>query len=108
MVSERTVVAFQPHTFSRTKQLFSEFVEALSTANEIVLLDIFASAREFNDPSISSQHLAYAVQEKHPQTIVHYLHDIQDLAEFVTTLSKGDVFLTLGAGDIYKVHDHLS
>ena len=104
---KRLIIAFQPHTYSRTKGLFAEFVSALSEAKELVLLDIFASARESADSSISTQMLAEAI-EKYGNTIVHFQPSIADLAAFCrTNLSNTDVCLTLGAGDIYQVHDML-
>lgn len=102
----RKVVAFQPHTFSRTKQLFLEFVESFSQANEIILLDIFASARESFDDSVSSDQLAQAIQEKFPDKKIQNLHTLDQLAQYCTQeLHQDDVLITLGAGDIYHLHD---
>jgi UDP-N-acetylmuramate--alanine ligase len=102
----RIVVAFQSHTFSRTKQLFGEFVDALSLAQEVVLIDIFASAREAFDPTVSSDQLVSALHERRPDMLVQNLHTISALADYChTELHAGDVFITLGAGDIYQVHD---
>jgi UDP-N-acetylmuramate--alanine ligase len=104
---KRLVVAFQPHTFSRTKALFPEFVSALAQAPELVLLDIFASARENFDPSISSQQLAAAI-EKTGHPAVPLTKTVSDLADWCSAnLNPGDVVLTLGAGDIYHVHEML-
>lgn len=102
---KKTVVAFQPHTFSRTKQLFGAFVDAFSEVDKLVLLDIFPSARENFDPSISSLMLKNEIERKY-QLKVDLVKDYQELATyFKTQLIKGEVCLTLGAGDIYKVHD---
>ncbi len=102
----RIVIAFQPHTYSRTKQLFNEFSLALATAQEVILLDIFASAREKFDQSISSDQLVNQLQQVDPQVKVENLHTLVNLAEFCQTeLKSGDVLITLGAGDIYQVHD---
>jgi len=98
----RLVVAFQPHTYSRTKQLFDQFVDALATHRELWLLDIFASAREKLDPSITSQMLAQALARKYPDVSVHAIGTVADLAAKIKTdLHSGDVLLTMGAGDIY-------
>lgn len=99
---ERIVVAFQPHTYSRTKELFADFVEALATNSEVWLADIYPSAREKFDPSISSQMLADSIREKHPEVKVTAIGGVSDLAEKIKTdLHDGDVLLIMGAGDVY-------
>jgi len=104
----RIVIAFQPHTYSRTKQLFAEFAAALTTAPEVILLDIFASARENFDPTINCDQLVKRVKQLEPQTKISNLKTIENLAKFCQTeLKSGDVLITLGAGDIYQVHDLL-
>lgn len=104
----RVVFAFQPHTFSRTKQLFTEFSQSFYNAKELILLDIFASAREAADDSITSQMLADAVAERHPDHNIQVAHSIPELAQMLKeTLKPGDICLTLGAGDIYKVHEYI-
>ncbi|HEX7017449.1 MAG TPA: UDP-N-acetylmuramate--L-alanine ligase [Patescibacteria group bacterium] len=103
---QRVVVSFQSHTFSRTKELFSEFVDALGQAQEIVMVDIFASAREAYDSSVSSDSLCLAIKDKYPAVTCQNLKTIDTLADWCHhTLKPGDIFLTVGAGDIYKVHD---
>lgn len=102
---QRVVVAFQPHTYSRTKQLFTEFAQALATADEVVLLDIFASARESFDPSVNCDQLVDQVKKIKPSTKISNLKSIDALAQFCKAeLKNGDVLITLGAGDIYQVH----
>lgn len=102
----RLVVAFQSHTYSRTKALFVDFVQAFAEANEVVMIDIFASAREQFDPSMTSDLLCAAITEKFPQITAKNLKTIPNLANFCKTeLQPGNIFLTLGAGDIYKVHE---
>jgi len=102
----RVVIAFQPHTFSRTKQLFSEFTQILSHSPELVLLDIFASAREAYDPSITSDILVQAIKEYNPNCIISNLGSVEGLAIFCQAeLHPGDTLITLGAGDIYHVYN---
>jgi UDP-N-acetylmuramate--alanine ligase len=101
----KIVVAFQPHTYSRTKQLFTEFAQALATAPNVILLDIFASARESFDPSIKCDQLVTAVKEIAADMAITNLKTIDQLAIFCKTeLQPNDVMITLGAGDIYQVH----
>jgi UDP-N-acetylmuramate--alanine ligase len=106
--SQRVVFAFQPHTYSRTKALFSEFVTALSSIKELVLLDIFASAREGYDDSISSSMIRDALLAKNPSQNVSIVSTVADLASLCQTrLKPGDICVTVGAGDIYQVHELL-
>ncbi|MEO8581060.1 MAG: Mur ligase family protein [Patescibacteria group bacterium] len=100
-------IAFQPHTFSRTKALFKEFVKELGTAQHLVLLPIFASAREQDDPSMSSKVLFEAIKKEFPTLDVTLLESTNDLSTFFTQLKPGSVAITLGAGDIYQVHDKI-
>jgi len=109
---KKRYIAFQPHTYSRTKQLFTEFVQALADSQkqleQIILLDIFASAREKYDASVSSDMLVTAVKEKFPTAKIINLKTIKSLADFSTNqLQAGDALLTMGAGDIYQVHELL-
>ena len=98
---ERVIVAFQPHTYSRTKALFSEFVAELSRADFTFLAEIYA-AREVNDNSISSDILAGAIPG------ARSLATFSEIAEKIASVArKGDIVLTVGAGDIYKVGDLL-
>lgn len=105
--TKKCVVAFQPHTYSRTKSLFNEFAAVLGQAKDLVLLNIFASARESYDESISSELLAEAITTQSHQGVL-VLDDYHQLADYCrSNLSQGDVLMTLGAGDIYKVHQLL-
>ncbi len=104
----RLVVAFQSHTFSRTRTFFAEFVDAFTAADEVVMIDIFASAREPFDSSITSTMLCQAIEQAHPQVRATNLGNLDKLAQFCrTSLRPQDIFLTVGAGDIYKVYDQL-
>jgi len=95
--------AFQPHTFSRTKILFNEFIESFSQANEVVLADIFPSAREPLDTSISSRYLSDAIEKM--GKVAHYLPKLSDVVAYLKEkrLDKNSIIVTMGAGDIYQV-----
>jgi UDP-N-acetylmuramate--alanine ligase len=107
---QKKLISFQPHTFSRTRQLFDEFVDALAThtkANdEILLIDIFPSAREAFDPDMNCDKLATAVKAKYPNCQIQNLKIRDALANYVKQ-SNYSVFITIGAGDIYHVHELL-
>jgi UDP-N-acetylmuramate--alanine ligase len=98
---ERIILAFQPHTFSRTKALFYDFVIELSRPDLTYLAPIY-SAREVDDLSISSDVLASSVHG------ARCLATMQDIADDIKKNARpGDIIITAGAGDIYKVGDIL-
>jgi UDP-N-acetylmuramate--alanine ligase len=104
--NSRKVIAFQSHTYSRTKQLFNDFVDSFEKAGEVVMIDIFSSAREKDDPTISSDLLCEKIQEKYPNVKAQNLKNIETLSDFFNdNLQPGDIFITLGAGDIYEVYE---
>jgi UDP-N-acetylmuramate--alanine ligase len=97
----RLVVAFQPHRYSRTKELFDEFVTAFYDADVLVLTDIYAAGEE-PIPGVSAAELARAVK-KHGQRDVTYVADREEIpAHLLSVLRPGDIFLTLGAGNLWQ------
>ena len=98
---KRIVLVFQSHTYSRTQELFDDFVDALSTADIVYVLPIYA-AREVNESGISHTKLVEKVSEK---GITAYARDNFDdtSAELKNTISEHDVVLVMGAGDITQV-----
>lgn len=102
---KRIVVVFQPHTYSRTKALFDDFVKALCAADEIVLADIYA-AREKDDLGISSKDLCDAIKNNGKES--RYFGSFDEIENYLLqNLSPGDLLITMGAGDIVKVADSL-
>ncbi len=100
-------VCFQPHTYTRTLALFEEFADAFEIADHLILAEIYA-AREKNIYKISSAQLMDKIKEKHPGKDVMYIDNFDDMAEYVRShAKKGDMVITMGAGDIYKVGDML-
>lgn len=92
---------FQPHTYTRTKNLFNEFCEAFTDADVIVLLPIYA-AREAFDPNISSLHLAEGIK-RFGGNVLH-INNFDEACKFLqANLSPGDMLITMGAGDVYFV-----
>ena len=101
----RLNVVFQPHTFSRTAELFDDFVRAFAEcgADEIVLCDIYP-ARETNIYGVSSSGLAEAIAKAGKKCIAAESFDAA--AEYINSVSgTGDVILVMGAGYVIKVAD---
>ena len=97
----RILCAFQPHTYSRTKALFQEFVEELKLPDIAILMEIFA-ARETDTLGISSKDLADAI----PGAL--YCKTLDDVTAALRSLAQeGDLILTVGAGDIYLAGEKL-
>ncbi len=98
---QRLVVAFQPHTYTRTKALFEDFVRELKKPDVVVLAEIYA-ARERNTVGISSRDLAARV----PGAV--YCETLPQVSGVLKSIAKpGDVILTVGAGDIYRAGEAL-
>ena len=98
---KRIILAFQPHTFSRTKALFPDFVRELSRADVTFIADIYA-AREKNDIGVTSYILANAISG------AHYYETFSEIADNIAAIAHdGDIIMTVGAGDIYKVGELL-
>jgi len=97
----RVIVAFQPHTYSRTEKLFDRFVEELRAADIAVLAEIYA-ARETNVNGTSSKDLCAEI----PGSV--YCSTLEKVTDRLAELAQpGDLILTVGAGDIYKAGDKL-
>lgn len=101
MGDHRVVIAFQPHTYTRTHALFADFVRELKKADVVVLAEIYA-ARERNVLGISSKDL----QAQIPGAV--YCSTLPEVTEELASLARpGDVILTVGAGDIYRAGEAL-
>ena len=98
---KRIVLVFQPHTYTRTAALFEDFVEQLKRPDVILLAEIFA-AREKNTIGISSASLAEKVEG------ASFFASFPELEnELRRIASPGDIILTVGAGDVYKIGENL-
>ena len=104
---EKIVCVFQPHTYSRTKTLFSEFMRAFSGSDEIIITDIYASLREQADPTVTAKHFVEELS-RHERNVLH-LPSLTDVVEYVKKNRYKDnaVLVFMGAGDIYKAIDEL-
>lgn len=98
----RIVAVFQPHTYTRTKALFSEFAKSFSGADKIGFMDIYAAAREKIDPDISSKKLTEEAV-KHGVNATYTEGPEETINWLLKTSKPGDVVLILGAGDIFLI-----
>lgn len=99
-----TWCVFQPHTFSRTRFLFDEFGEAFGDADEIIIADIFA-ARETDDGTVSAAQLADRIAQTGKSA--RYVGDFAAIEAYLREHCKsGDLLMTVGAGDVYKIGEN--
>jgi UDP-N-acetylmuramate--alanine ligase len=99
----RLVVAFQPHLYSRTEAFADDFGRALATADVLFVAAIYA-AREEQLPGVTAELVSNAARAEMRADDVHDVADLEQLTEALKTeLRAGDVFITLGAGDIFTV-----
>ena len=96
---------FQPHTYTRTKAFFHEFAEALSLADHVLLVDIYA-ARETDTLGMSSELLAEEIKKL--GTDAHYFPDFKSVENFVLKhCIHDDLLITMGAGDVVNIGESL-
>ncbi|MES3032087.1 MAG: Mur ligase family protein [Patescibacteria group bacterium] len=108
--TKKITILFQPHLYSRTKALFDAFAKSFKEADQVLLLPIYF-AREAKDESVSSEKLANAICAEFlkggKEVFVQAFPDFTGAERAVLDLSLGsnDVFVTMGAGEAYKVAD---
>jgi UDP-N-acetylmuramate--alanine ligase len=104
--SRRLVVAFQPHRYTRTQDLFAEFLAAFDDADVLLLTDIY-SAGEERIEGVSSEALHQALRRRGHLDVRHVPARERLAEQLLDVVRPGDLVLTLGAGDIYRTGDEL-
>jgi len=107
----KIITVFHPHTFSRTQALLSKFITSFSQTNELIILDIYGSARE-KQGGISSQQLvkkiiAYNKQRRVEQSVIHIANLQQATNYLQKKLTSHDLLLLMGAGDVFRIGQKL-
>lgn len=106
-VNRRIITVFHPHTYTRTKALFKDFIKSFADTDELIVLDIYGSARE-KQGGVSSGQLVKAIKEynednkikqkvKHIATLDRVAKDLQK------RLKKDDCLVLMGAGDVFRI-----
>jgi len=106
----RLIAVFQPHLYSRTKALATRFGRALAAADEIGVLDVYAAREQPTGPlaGVSGLDVANAAADAAPGRRVEWLVDIESAARhFEPRLGEGDLLVTIGAGDVFRLGDML-
>ena len=103
--SHRIVCVFQPHTYTRTRALLSDFADALTLADLIILPDIYP-AREEDPGDISSRDLESLLKQKGKD--VYYFPSFAEIESFLLEICRaGDLLITMGAGDVVNIGEFL-
>ena len=100
-------IIFQPHTFTRTKSLLSEFIRVLGN-NPITILAKIYPAREKDLGVVSSKDISDGIKrdKTNKNIFCEYLETFNDISEYILNNAKnGDIVVTMGAGDVYKIID---
>lgn len=105
--NKKLIVAFHPHTYTRTKALFADFVTSFQQADELIILDIYGSARE-KQGGVSSRQLAASIKRYNRlnkiKQIVRHIPDIPKVAaDLKKHLQNNDLLVLMGAGDVFRV-----
>jgi len=100
------IVIFQPHRFSRTRDLFDDFLTAFEGADRLVLTEVYA-AGENPIEGVTSEALYQGIKRKGHMEVEFIPDKGQIVEQLAGKLNPGDIVLTLGAGDIYKVGEAL-
>ncbi|ODT24132.1 UDP-N-acetylmuramate--L-alanine ligase [Microbacterium sp. SCN 69-37] len=97
----RLIAIQQPHTYSRTQEMYREFADVLeSYADHTVMLDVYG-AREDPVPGVTGELVSGAFRDP---SKVHYVADWQEAAEYTATVAReGDYVITLGCGNVYQI-----
>lgn len=103
---KRIIAVFQPHTYSRTKGLFKEFGLCFVDADIILIADIYSSAREVEKYGVTSATLVEEICQHHPNC--YYTKGENEILQYLEhNIQENDIIITLGAGDIYKIHPQI-
>jgi UDP-N-acetylmuramate--alanine ligase len=115
----KLIIVFHPHTFTRTKALLEDFAKCFTGADELIILDIFGSARE-KQGGVTSQELMEKIRnwnlsagEADQESGIggqdlKYISSLEEVEKFLRKhIGRGDVVVTMGAGDVYKIGERL-
>jgi UDP-N-acetylmuramate--alanine ligase len=109
--NNRLITVFHPHTFTRTKGLFDDFITSFKDADKLILLDIYGSARE-KQGGVHSRDLLAAIDEYNKKENIDqeitYIPDLKSCEGHLRQeLKSGDVVLLMGAGDVFRIGEGL-
>lgn len=114
----KLIVVFHPHTFTRTKVFLDGFAKSFSQADEVIVLDIYGSARE-KQGGVSSKDLVGAIKQENKKTItakagqgkhqkIIYIPTLDECEKYLReNVERGDIVILMGAGDVFRIGENL-
>jgi UDP-N-acetylmuramate--alanine ligase len=103
----RVIAVFQPHRYSRTRKLYREFGEAFTSADAVLVTEVYG-AGEMPQPGVNGKLIVDAICETRNHPEVYYIPQQDDIPRVLHAFSeRGDVVLTLGAGDVSRAGEEL-
>ncbi|MEW6002123.1 MAG: UDP-N-acetylmuramate--L-alanine ligase [Nitrospirota bacterium] len=101
----RLFVLFQPHRYTRTKDLLEEFSSSFGASDSLVLLDIYPAGERPLD-GVSSEKLFQGIKNSGHNGVV-YMRREDAVDHLISKMESGDILLTIGAGDVWKVGEEI-
>lgn len=104
---KKITVVFHPHSYTRTKALLEEFAQSFEDADNVIVIDIYGSARE-NSGDVSSEDLV-KLMNKYQYGKAEYVPTIKEVEEYIKNgeYGKNDIIITMGAGDVWHIAEDL-
>lgn len=103
---KRLVVVFQPHRYTRTRDLYERFVVSFNQADVLVVMSIYPAGEEPIE-GVDAEWLARGIREHGHRDVTTVKNHEEALAELARRVNQGDMVITLGAGDVYKIGEQL-
>jgi len=105
--NKNIIVVFHPHTFTRTKALLDELANSFDDIENLVILDIYGSARE-EQGGVHSKDLIDKIKEKNPNKKISYTPTLKDAEKYLRqSVGRDDVVVLMGAGDVFRIGESL-
>ena len=102
----KTIAIFQPHLFSRTRDFYKQFAEALHKADQALVVDIYP-AREKPVPGITSEMIVDYAQSIGYKNVRYVGLKENAINEAIALAHEGDIIITMGAGDVFRINDKI-
>ncbi len=105
--TKNIITVFHPHTFTRTKGFFDDFVDSFADTDELIILDIYGSARE-EQGGVHSRDLVGAIKKINKDKKVSHIATLEECSKYLKKeIGNGDIVLLMGAGDVFRIGEEL-